>query len=127
MADTLSFGYQQPVSGDNAKEWQDALNATILQLNDHTHDGVDSSTIDPSSITTLTTTILSGAWIADGGGNFSQVVAAPAQVAEVNDFYIKMHETGTGDVLYPTVERVAAASYRVRVNDNSLNITAVYT
>lgn len=126
MATTESFGFINPDSGDNVQVWQDAINSTISQLNDHTHDDIDSSTISPASITKFTTAILSGAWVSDGGGNFSQVVSAPAQVTEVNDFYIKMHETPTGDVLYPSVERVTAGSYRVRVNNNSLDITAVY-
>ena len=126
MAETLSFGYLNPEVGDSAKEWQDAINPTIQQLNDHTHDGIDSSTISPASITKFSTAILSGNWVSDGGGNFSQVVTAPPQVTEVNDFYIKTHNTANGDVLYPSVERVTAGSFRVRVNDNSLDITAIY-
>jgi hypothetical protein len=33
----------------------------------------------------------------------------------------------TGHVIYPTIEKVSATQYDIYINDNSLNLTAVYS
>lgn len=126
MATTLSNGFVRPDNNDPGSVWMPAIANDITQLNSHNHDGINSEPIDSTAILKLTTTILSAAWVSGGGGNYSQVVTVPAQISEINNFFIKIYNTATGDIIYPTIERVTAATYRLRVNDNTLNLTAVY-
>lgn len=126
MAQTLSFGFIIPENGDPARVWQPAIVSSLTQLNSHNHDGVNSAQINPASITKLQTSIVSGAWVNDGNGNYSQVVNLPPAITEVNNYFIKIHNADNGDFLFLSIERVTAGSFRVRVNDNTLNLVATY-
>lgn len=126
MAETLSFGFVNPEDGDPASVWQPAINSTIEQLNDHNHDGVNSATISPASISTLSTAVLSGNWVGDGNGNFTQTISAPPAVTEVNDFYPKSYVDSTGEIVYLSSTRASSTTLTLTTN-NPVAMTVVWT
>lgn len=125
MSDTLSYGYKLPEAGDIASSWMSDLEDDIQRLNDHDHDGVDSSLLTPASITKFTTTITALSWTDDGGGNYSKVITVPAAILEFNNYYVWFYITATGVRINPDVERVTATTYRIRTNEQ-LALTATY-
>lgn len=128
MGTTLSNGFVKPDNDDPGSVWMPDVADNVQRTNDHNHDGVNSNTISPASISKFTTAILSGAWTPVGGqlGTFTQTVTVPAQISEINDFEVKFYITSTGAVILPSWERATAGSFTVTVNDTSLDLTAVY-
>lgn len=126
MSTVLSKGFVKPQAGDLGQTWMPEHEDNIQQLNDHDHDGLNSQLIDAISLTKQTSVVLAASWVADGGGNFSQVISVPAAISEINNHLVKIYDQATGDFLNLGIERVSASSIRIRINDNSLTVVAVY-
>lgn len=122
--DVLSYGFKKPKNPDTGAIFWPALEFDIQQLNDHSHNGVDSAPI------VKTQSILASAWGSDlGGGKYRQLVTLPNTLTVVLTFdaiSIEMR-LSTGDVIHPTIEKVSSTTYYVYTNDNSQTYTAVYT
>ncbi len=118
---TLSYGYKKPANSDTGDIVFPALAADIQQLNDHTHNGVDSAPLASTS-----QAISSAAWVAApiGGGLYMQTVTLPGtlQYANVNMWF----KLSTFELVYPSIEQVSANSYKIYTNDNSLDYIAYY-
>jgi hypothetical protein len=97
-----------------------AMEANIRQLDAHSHDGVDSP-----RLAVVTQAISSAAWSATSGGTYKQTVLIPNSM-QFNAVSIEIR-LSTGHVIYPTIEKVSATQYDIYINDNSLNLTAVYS
>lgn len=123
---TLTYGYLKPETGDKGSVWFPALEADIQQLNDHTHNGVNSSLIQSSSIIAVTQDILSANWVATTGGTYRQLVIMTGGL-QYDNFMVNVRLTSTGHIIYPTIEKVSAATFYIYTNDNSLDYTLVYT
>lgn len=126
----LSYGYKQPEDGDRGSSFFPALNFDIQRLNDHNHDGTNSTKLDGTSIIALSDTISSADWVAVVGqpGTYSQVVNMPAGTLSA-DYLPKFLVVGgvhDGKFLDLTVNITAAAQYEVFVNDNTLDLKAFY-
>lgn len=125
---TLSFGYQKPQTGDKGNVFFPALEADIQQLNDHNHDGANSSKLTAQSITGVSDTILGSAWVATSGGTYRQAVTMPANVTF--DAYGIMFRIKTGGnagfQVNLSVEKINSNSYYVYINDNSVDLTVLY-
>lgn len=131
MSTTLSYGYVKPATGDRGSTFFPALENDIQQLNDHTHNGVDSAFLPPASLGKYTSTISAGSWASDGAGNYSQTVTVPSGIsgaATYNDikYYHIIFNDASGNRCFPTVTRASSTTYTVTVNDNSLVFTAYY-
>lgn len=132
MSTTLSYGYVKPATGDRGSTFFPALEDDIQQLNDHTHNGVDSAFLTPISFAKFTSEITSAGWGSDGSGNYSQSITVPAGISgaatynDVKYFTITIRETITNDVYILQQERIDSTHWRVRCNDNSLAFTAYY-
>lgn len=126
MATNLSFGYVVPDTGDLGSVFFPILEDNIEQLAEHDHDGINSAQLSPASLSTtgFTSTITSGTWTNDGGGNFSKSVTAPAGVTEVNNFDIHFYNA-SGNRLYLGFTRTSATTYTVLINED-ITVTAVY-
>lgn len=122
---TLSYGYLKPQTGDKGSIFFPALEADIQQLNDHTHNGVNSALISSSSITPLTQAILSAAWVATTGGTYRQLVTVTGGLM-YDQFTVSVKLTATGHLIYPSIEKVSSTTFYVYTNDNSLDYTLVY-
>lgn len=130
---TLSYGFFKPETGDRGAVWFPALEDNFQNLNDHDHDGVNSSLLSITSVGKPSSTVASGSWISDGGGNYHVVVTVPIAIsgatAPANDIIYyevvtKINTAGAtyGDRLYPDIERETATTFTVRVNDNTLDL-----
>lgn len=125
---TLSYGYFKPQTGDRGSVWFPRLEDNFQRLNDHNHDGSNSSLLTPAAISKalFKTVILSAAWSSLGGGNYRQTITVPSGVTELNNYVVQFYVTATGVRVFPSFERQSATSYFVFTNDNSLGYTAIY-
>jgi len=124
---TLTYGLKQPEDGDKGSIFFPALEDNIIQLDAHYHDGIDSSLIPTASLVYSTSSILSAAWVAVAGhtGLYSQTVTMPTGLTYDNRV-ITFKDASTGHVYLLTIEKVSANSYEVYINDNSIDLTAIY-
>lgn len=126
MSTTLSFGYKRPDTGDKGSTFYPNLEDNITRLNGHTHDGVDSSQLTAGSVTAATKSVLAAAHTNDGNGNYSQVVSMPTGL-QYDEHNVTFRNATTGDQLLLTVEKETATTFTVRINDNSFNLTALFS
>lgn len=123
---TLSYGYKKPQSNDKGPVVFPALEDNIQQLNDHTHDGTDSAKLPSSSVEAVTQAISAASWTLVSGGLYKQTVTLPGGI-DYDKISITIHDDATGHLLYLTIEKVSSSQYDVYINDNSLDLVAVYT
>ena len=126
MSTTLSYGYKLPTTGDRGPVVFPDLEDNIQQLNDHNHNGTNSSLISSASITAVTQTLLAGAWVLVADGIYKQTVTLPGGLDYTKISIQFLHGT-SGDRLWLGVNKVSATQYDVFINDNSINVTAVYS
>lgn len=119
---TLSYGYKLPETGDKGAPLFTALEDNIERVNDHTHNGVNSSALPAQSIVGVTQTILAVDWVAFGApGFYRQLVTLPAGF-DFDNVHISMRQ-GV-NYCYATIERVSNTQYYVYTIDNTLDFTA---
>ncbi len=125
----LSYGYKLPETDDRGSVWFPALEDNITRVNGHTHDGVSSALISTASISKFSQDILNAAWVAQGNGTYKQTVSMPVSV-NMADFNIRIEiNSGASDghIIYPTIEWVSTNSYDIYINDNTLDLRALYS
>lgn len=111
---TLSYGYKKPQNPDTGDVFWPALEANIQALNDHTHDGVTSA-----PLATRQVTLLAANWVATANGTYRQLVTVPAGLSyDTCQVWVRR---STGEVCYPTIERVSGTTFYLYTNDNSLS------
>lgn len=124
---TLSYGFLLPASGDKGTALWNALQGDITQLNNHTHDGVNSAPIPGKNIASQTQSILAANWATYGGaptGFYRQLVTMLA--GYTFDANVVTFRDSTGKYVYPTVEKNDATSFYIYSTDNTLALTAMY-
>lgn len=123
---TLSYGYKKPQTGDRGASFFTAMEGNIQRLNDHTHNGTNSAPLPAQSIAGIAQDILAVNWVTYGGptGFYRQQVTVPAGF-DYDEVGISFR-LSTGELIYPTVERVSDTQYYVYTNDNTLDYVAVY-
>lgn len=126
MATTLSNGYVKPQSGDLGSVFWLALEDNIQQLNDHTHDGVDSEKLTASSSDAVSQTLSSGSWSLVANGIYRQLGTVPSGMT-VDLCNISFRHGTSGDYLYLAVTKASSTTYYVYINDSSIDVKAVYT
>lgn len=132
MATTLAYGRSRPAEGDLASTWMSSLESNVTLDDAHDHDGSDSARLPISSITKSTMTIAGSGYTDNGNGNYSKTFTSgsgsdliPATITEINNHLIAFYITATGERIHPSVERVSATSFTMRVNQQ-LALTAVF-
>lgn len=123
---TLSFGFQKPETGDLGGVVFPALEANIQQLNDHTHDGANSSKLTSGALSPLSEDVAAGAWGASiGNGLYKQTITLPAALSfDSTGFDVRL--LSTGHVVHPTIEKVSATQYDIFTNDNTEGFKVLY-
>lgn len=121
---TLTYGFKKPEDGDKGVIFWDVLADDIQQLNDHTHNGVNSSKLASSSVESVTQAVSSASWVSAGGGTYYQNVTMPAGM-EYDDHGIQVRLTA-GDIIYPTITKIGTSVFRVYINDNTQDLLVVY-
>lgn len=125
MSTTLSYGYLQPQSGDPGSTWFPALNADIQQLNDHNHNGTNSSLISNSVLAGGSVSVAAGSWTANGTGSYKQTVTVPAGY-NMTDFSMTTRLTSSNHIIYPTIEYASASTFVIYTLDNTLDYTVLF-
>lgn len=120
----LSYGYKQPENGDKGSVWFPALNDNITRLNSHNHDGSNSSQLSATSILKGSVTCASGSWTSNGTGSFKQDVTCPSGY-NMDDYIIEVRISGS-HLIYPTIERLTATTFRIYTLDNTLTYVATF-
>lgn len=131
MASTiLSRGFKKPTAPDAGSIWFTDLETNIDQLNDHTHNGANSAPL------AKTQSILKAAWVDDGTltGTYKQTITLPTLTNGAISYQLKFDEISTEfrvadantDRVFPRLKKLTANSYEIYVNDNSLDLTALY-
>ena len=126
MAQTLTYGYILPQTGDRGSVFFPALEDNIQQVNDHDHDGSNSALLSTASSVVLTTDVPSGSWATPSNGIYSQVVTLPASLS-FDNINISFRVYATGEKAYLKYVKLTASTFRVYCNDSSIRFTAVYT
>jgi hypothetical protein len=121
---TLSKGFKKPQNQDPGSVVFPAMEDNIQQLNDHTHDGVDSEKLDATSVDSVVSNILSANWSTISNGHYSQVVTMPAGL--LFDTTSMEFRTTAGVIIFPSVAKASSTTYTIYVNDNTLALKAVY-
>lgn len=122
---TLSFGFQLPETPDQGDIVFPALEANIQQVNDHDHNGTNTSKLNSGSLVPLAQSIPSGSWVLVANGIYSQTVTLPASLSYDSTAFTVRLETSL-DIVHPTIEKVSASQYEVFTNDNSLGFEVIY-
>lgn len=128
---TLSYGYKKPETGDRGSIFWPALEFDIQRLNDHSHDGTNSQKLLASSVQGIDDTILATNWVAVAGqtGTYRQLVTMPPNVL-FDDYGMTFRVSSAGPAigrqLALTVEKFAAGTFYVYINDNSLDLQVLY-
>lgn len=118
---TLSHGFQKPGNGDTGDVFFPSMASNIQLLNDHTHNGSDAPLL-----AAFIQSLLSANWSAApiGGGVYRQLATVPAGFSfDTCEIWFRL---STGQNFYPSVERASSTTYYVYINDNTLNISAIY-
>lgn len=124
MSQTLSKGYKLPETGD--RSWWDDIAFDIVRVNGHEHDGVDSEKIKSFNLNKSATLISSTNWGSDIGGNtFEQTIALPAGY-EFDTTNISIRLASTGEIIYAKIIKDTDSSFIITVNDNTLELVALY-
>lgn len=130
MASTLTYGFVKPATGDKGTTFWGDLEDDIQQMNDHTHNGVDSAVLSAASVASTQDTISSGGWTSLGGGNYSKTVTMPLALTGgggvYEDYNIQFRNASTGAILYLSVTKTSSTSFDVYSNTPA-NITVIYS
>jgi hypothetical protein len=128
MGTTTSKGYYKPATGERG--FWDSLNSNTDRINDHTHDGSDSTVIPAKNIVKGTSTISSASWAATTGkaGTYEQTITVPSGYTNKTcsiTFYIASG-SNDGNIVFPSIVYVTSTTYKVYTNDNTVDYKAVY-
>jgi hypothetical protein len=131
MPTTLSYGFVKPQTGDKGSVFFPDLEDNIQQLNDHTHNGTNSAKLTAAAMTATTQAILSASWSLLGDGIYRQLVTVPASLTGNGGTYdnhaVQFRNTANGRMLYLSTEKASSTTYYLYINDNSIDVTAVYS
>jgi hypothetical protein len=122
---TLSFGYKKPQTGDKGSIFWPALEFDIQRLNDHTHDGINSSKIPTTSIEAVNQVVLAANWGAGVNGTYAQTIIIPSGV-DLAKSYPVISDNTTGKILLLSTQILSATQFTVTANDNTLNLLISY-
>lgn len=121
---TLSYGFKKPQTRDTGTILFTALEDNLQQLNDHSHNGVDSARLTAAAVVASTQTIAAGSWVATSQGNYRQLVTLSG--LSYDEINIGMRNS-SGHIVAAQIEKVSSSTYYVYTNDNATDFTAVYT
>lgn len=125
MATTLSYGFVKPADGDRGSTFWDHLADNIQQLNDHTHNGTNSSLLTSASSAAVVQTVLAASWAASGSG-YRQLLTVPSGM-DIDTCNVIFRNSSTGEQYYLDTVKVSDTTFYVYINDNTIELKAIYT
>lgn len=130
MSTVLSYGYVKPATGDTGASFWGQLENDIQQLNDHTHNGINSAILSSTSINPIsdTTSIVAANWLATSGGTYRMVVTTPPSITfdSYGMQFTITNGTDIGTRIWPTITKISNTTYYIYSNDNTINVTVLY-
>lgn len=125
---TLVFGFQLPETGDKGSVFFPGLESNIQQLNDHSHDGIDSAQLDATALVASTIDLVAGSWVSVGNGLYRQLVTLPAAMAFETKLLKYTINSGTylGQTFQPKEEKVSSNTFYIYSNDNTIDVKVAY-
>jgi hypothetical protein len=129
MPTTLSKGYKVPSTGERGTWWTN-LTDNWTRVNSHVHDNSDSARVECKNLTHGSNTILAASWAATTGqaGTYEQTITVPSgyDVATVTMSFYVNSGSESGNMIFPTITKVTATTYKIYINDNSLDLKVLY-
>lgn len=126
MAVTQTYGRIEPENGDRGSVFWPALAANAALDDAHNHDGSNSERLTAAAVTAMTASVASGSWGSTiGNGQYRQLKTLPAALT-YDSIQITFRDSN-GETVYTKHIKVTATTYYVYTNDNTLDLTAVYT
>lgn len=123
---TLSKLFKKPQTGDKSSVWMPAIEDNFQQLNDHTHNGIDSEKIPGSSVYAVSQVINPASWSLVSPGKYSQIITMPGTML-YDQHALAFKETGGNRrPVILAVERNSSNTFTVFTNDNALAVTVYY-
>ncbi len=122
---TLTKGFKKPEAGDKGIIFFPAMEDNIQQMNEHTHNGVDSQTIGPGALVSEIVVLVAANWVAQGGGTFRQLVTCPGSLTYDNTSK-EYRLASDSSPFFPTVEKVSSNTFYIYVNDNTINVNVYF-
>lgn len=90
------------------------MERNLQKLNDHSHNGVNGA-----RIAATTADVSAGAWGSDlGGSRYRQTITLPSGFT-FDTVRIEVRRS-TGEMCYPTIEKISSTTFYLYTNDNSL-------
>ena len=111
----LSNGFKLPETGDFGDVYFPALEDTITQLNDHTHNGTDSEQLASTSIAGSYVSVLSGAFTDQGDGYWRATVTVPNS-GLVDNHVVVCKDPTTKDQVYLKVVKLSSTQVYIYTN-----------
>lgn len=131
MADTLSYGFQRPETGDKGSVFWPMLEGNVTKLNDHTHNGTNSAALTAASSVATVQSVVAAGWGSLADGLYRQTVTLPAALTGVGGTYakyaIEIRNAANGRRLFLQTEKVTDTTFYVWCNDDTIDLTVLYT
>ncbi len=131
MADTLSYGFQRPETGDKGSVFWPILEDNITQLNSHSHNGTNSALLTAAASVATVQPLDSSGWGSLSDGLYRRTVTMPAALTGIGGTYakysIEIRDFTSGRRLFLQTERVSDTTFYVWCNDNTIDINILYT
>lgn len=126
MSTTLSKGYKRPDTGDRGSVFFPDLENNINLVNAHKHDGTDGEKVAAKDLVKASDTVLAASWGADlGGSTYTQSISMSG-AATFDDAIMKVVDSASGDIIYPTISKTGTNTYDITINDNTLTLVVTY-
>jgi len=125
MPTTLSFGFVKPVTGDKGSVFFPILEADIQQLNDHTHNGANSSKLTAASSVSVTQAVSAAGWSLVADGRYRQLVTLAGGLL-YDEVAISFKDQTSQEVLLLGITKNSSTSFYVYSIDNTIALTVSY-
>jgi len=111
--ETLNYGYKKPENNDLGAAFWNALSSNIERLANHSHDGVNSATIDISE-TGVVEELDNTDWTVDGNWKWKLVTFPSGYTYGVADVKFFLGSgTYNGERFFPKVAKMSSTSMKV--------------
>jgi len=122
---TLSYGIIKPQDGDKGQQHFDAMEANWQQINDHSHEGVDSTKLGSAALLHSNQAVSSAGWASVGNGIYRQAVSVVGGLA-YESYEVVFRNSANGDRLYLDTEKIGVSQFYVYCNDNTVDLNVLY-
>lgn len=124
---TTPYQFKVPEVDDNGAIVASAIEDTIDQLNDHTHDGITSALLPLNSVETQSQVVSSASWavVEDVPDSFRATVTMPVGL-EFDKTPPQLFNNDTGEMLLLTCNKLGTSSFEIFTWDDELEVKVVY-